>query len=83
MKAPIVGCATRLADVARGAVTLPDDPRPSETYAAAELKAWTVKLGETDVAAEIARDDSLGEDGFRLRVADGMLKVSGGKRGVL
>ena len=83
MKAPTVGCATLPADVARGAVTLPDDPRPSETYAAAELKAWTAKLGETDVAAEIARDDSFGEDGFRLRVADGMLKVSGGKRGVL
>ena len=83
MKALTVGSATLLADVACGAVTLPDDPRPSETYAAAELKAWTAKLGEKDVAAEIARDDSLGEDGFRLRVADGRLTVSGGKRGVL
>jgi hypothetical protein len=83
MKTPTDGCATCRADVEPGAVKLPDDPRPSEIYAAAELKAWTERLGATDVAAEIARDDSLGEDGFRLHVADGRLTVSGGKRGVL
>ena len=63
---------------------LPQEPRPSEIYAAEEYAAWTAKLtGGKAPELEIVRDDALGEDGFRLRNAGGRLVVSGGKRGVL
>ena len=67
-----------------GAAKLPRDPRPSETSAAEEYAAWTAKLtGGKAPELEIVRDDTLGEDGFRLRNAGGKLVVSGGRRGVL
>ena len=66
------------------AAKLPQDPRPSERYAAEEYAAWTAKLtGAKAPELEIVRDDALGEDGFRLRNAGGRLVVSGGRRGVL
>ena len=64
------------------ATILPEEPRPSETYAAQEYAAWTAKLTGAP-ALEIRRDDRLGDDGFRLQNAGGKLVVSGGRRGVL
>ena len=73
-----------MATSAFSAVKLPNEPRPSEIYAAEEYAAWTAKLtGGEAPALEIVREDALGEDAFRLQNTDGRLVVSGGKRGVL
>ncbi len=67
-----------------GTTVLPGEPRPSEKYAAEEYAVWTARLtGAPAPELEIVRDDTLGEDGFRLRNVGGRLVVSGGRRGVL
>ena len=86
VKGKIVGLVAVCAGavLAAEAAKLPQAPRPSETYAAEEYAAWTAKLtGGKAPELEIVRDDTLGEDGFRLRNVGGRLVVSGGRRGVL
>ena len=71
-------------------IQLPQDPLPSETYAAEELKKYVkdltgVSLGSDGTRAIVLErgPSDLGEDGFHLYVKDGDLHIAGGKRGVL
>jgi hypothetical protein len=71
-----------------------ENPPPSVKFAASELRDYVKKI--TDVELPVAErvaggrksvrltiDEKLGDDGFRLKVENDGLCVSGGKRGVL
>ena len=75
----------------KSGVALPADARPSERYAAEEWCSWSSQVtgwscavvSEAEAGVVLMRDDSLGEDAFRLTAENGRLVVRGGKRGIL
>jgi hypothetical protein len=80
---------------AKTAIVLPDKPEDSTKYAAEELQRCVDKM--TDVRLPIlsgnekafkyeirlVQTGEFGTDGFRLRVENSSLEISGGKRGIL
>ena len=72
-------------------VALPAEARPSEKYAAEEWCKWSALVTgwscavvpEAEAGVVLRREDSLGEDAFRLTAEQGRLVVRGGRRGIL
>ena len=72
-------------------VSVPAEARESEAFAAKEWSDWSSQVTgwtcavvpEKDAGVVLRRDDTLGEDAFRLKVEGGRLVVSGGRRGIL
>lgn len=79
-------------------IVLAEKPGATEKYAAEELQAFLEKTTGTRLSVITASagkqtpakgifieigEPALGDDGFRLRTADGSLRITGGKRGVL
>ena len=83
----IVVLLSVLATECAAAVSITDDGAPSSRYAAEELREYLKKLSpveqELKVSIGISDDTELGDDGFDIRSADGVVTVRGGKRGVL
>lgn len=83
----------------RCAIVMPSDPTPSQEYAAEEMAKYVRLLTDVTLdvrrSSGLERsvgghlifieggDASLGEDGFRLTVKNGDLRICGGARGVL
>ena len=79
------------------AIVVGDSPAPFRQYAAEELRDWTQRLTGVTLPIAVSRPDGLhgvfleapddasglGDDGFRLHVADENLHISGGRRGIL
>jgi hypothetical protein len=68
-------------------VVINDDGSPSARYAADELREHLKLLKNHangfQVSIGISDDKELGDDGFDIKSADGVVSVRGGKRGVL
>lgn len=78
-------------------ICLPDNPSPSQRYAAEEYATYVKRMTGCDVAVTAPQkegaavvivtadaSEGLGEDGFRLRVRDGRLEIRGSRvRGCL
>ena len=75
----------------KSGVALPADARQSERYAAEEWCRWSSQVtgwtsdfvSEDNAGVVLRRDDTLGEDAFRLTADNGRLIVRGGRRGIL
>ena len=77
---------------AQGAISIDSPDMPSAVYAAEELRDYTERM--TGVRLAIVTNSAAAstvsirygetsEDGFRLKVEDGRLQISGGRRGML
>lgn len=68
-------------------VELPASAGASTRYAAEELRRFLGQLGsaagEAAQKVVLRETDEFGDEGFRLRVADGVVEIAGGVRGVL
>ena len=70
----------------KNAFVLPANPTDSQREAAQELATYLKRITGNRPAMKIRIDagtPELGEDGFRIQVKDGELRISGGARGVL
>ena len=69
------------------AVSIQNDGSPSARYAADELRNYLKKLSPVErdlqISIGISDDKELGDDGFDINSADGVVSVRGGKRGVV
>ena len=68
------------------AVVLPASPTESQREAARELTTYLKRITGNGPAMTVrieAGGPDLGDDGFRLQMKDGALRIAGGKRGVL
>lgn len=69
-----------------GAVTLPANPTESQRFAAEELEKYVRLITGAGLSAKVvidSPDPELGDEGFRLYVAEESLHIVGGKRGAL
>ena len=69
-----------------GAITLPANATESQRFAAEELRKYVCQIVGEGLSAKVVfehPDADLGDDGFRLYVAKGVLHIVGGKRGAL
>ena len=83
----IVVLLSVLATECAAAVSITDDGAPSSRYAAEELREYLKKLKPVEqdlqISIGISDDRELGDEGFDIASADGVVSVRGGKRGVL
>ena len=88
-------CLAERGHPASAAVVVGTDPGPSEVYAAQELQSWIRQMTDVElpiltnvevncgIRLESSDDASPKGDAFRLVAKDGVVRIRGGRRGVL